>query len=198
MKILLRTIIIALISVAFTAGCDKPAEEATTQAATVETAPAPTEAPAPVEEPDEDELGQWVTSETYGVKFRVPADWEVTQADGAVSTTAPDGTTTVVLVGTESQSMVDSFVADMKSAIELKDVRFEKSGMTTINGLPGMRGSGAAVLVQESGDQEIQFLAYALRVSSAKSITMMVFSQAEMYEAQKDIIDGIAQTIVKS
>ncbi len=146
---------------------------------------------------EEDSDSQWVESPTYGVKFRVPSDWKVVTAEGGVSATAPDGTTTAVLVGTESESMIESAINEMKSNIQLKDMKLEKGGLTTVNGMPGTRGTGSAVLVEDDGDQEIQFIAYALRVGK-NNITLMIFSQAEMYEAQKDIIDGIAQTLVKS
>lgn len=142
----------------------------------------------------EDESSQWITSELYGVKFRVPADWKVTKSAEGVTTTAADGSTTAILVGSESENMLQSAINDLKSQIELKDVRFEKSGLTTINGLAGSRGTGAAVVVGKNGDEEIQFLAYSLKVGK-KTVTMFVFSEATMYEAQKEIIDGIAQTI---
>lgn len=198
MKNLTLIVLIALLTIGLTTACDNKTEDAPTEAALAESAPAPDEAPAPAEEPEEEVAGQWVESTTYGVKFRVPEDWEVTRTDGAVSTTAPDGTTTVVLVGTESGAMIQSAINEMKSTVELKDIRFDKTGMATINGLAGTRASGAAVLVQEGGDQEIQFLGVTLRVDKDTAVTMMIFSQAEMYEAQKDIIDGISQTIIKS
>jgi hypothetical protein len=69
--------------------------------------------------------------------------------------------------------------------------------MTVINGLAGYLGSGSAVLVKEEGDQEIQFSAYSLKVGK-NAVSLMIFSEAEMYEAQKEMIDGIAQTLSKT
>jgi predicted Zn-dependent protease len=197
MKSVKITAFIALIALGLMVGCDNKAADAPQSSAPPAAAdPAPTAAAQP--EAEEEVSGQWVVSDTYGVKFRVPEDWQITRTEGAVSATAADGTTTVVLVGTESGEMIQSAINEMKSTIELKDVSFGKTGMTTINGLAGTRATGTAVLVQQGGDQEIQFLGVTLRVDKDTAVTMMIFSQAEMYEAQKDIIDGISQTIVKS
>lgn len=206
MKKLAVSAAVALLALALVAGCDKSneaAEAAKQRVAELEKAneqaneeKAQAEAEAANAE-TEDADSQWVTSSDYGVRFRVPADWKVVDAEGGVSATSPDGTTTAVLVGSESESMVESAINELKSHIELKDMKFEKGGLTTINGMPGTRGSGSAVLVEPDGDQEIQFIAYVLRAGQ-HNITLMIFSQAEMYEAQKDIIDGIAQTLVKS
>ena len=46
-------------------------------------------------------------------------------------------------------------------------------------------------------DQEIQFIAYNVKIGK-KAVTVMIFSEAEMYEAKKEIIDGIAQTLTKA
>ncbi len=205
MKKLAVSAAVALLALALVAGCDKSNEavEAAQQRvaeldkATEQANEEKAQAEAEEKEEAEDSDSQWVKSSDYGVRFRVPADWSVTDAEGGVSATSPDGTTTAVLVGTESESMLESAINELKSKIELKDMKFEKGGLTTINGMPGTRGSGSAVLVEPDGDQEIQFIAYVLRAGQ-HNITLMIFSQAEMYEAQKDIIDGIAQTLVKS
>ncbi len=203
MKKLATTATAALIALALVAGCEKGDPKA--PVGSTESADQKVEkseetirkANEKESDEDEDSDSQWVKSSQYGVKFRVPADWKVVDSEGGVSATAPDGTTTVVLVGTESESMIESAINEMKSNIQLKDMKLEKGGLTTVNGMPGTRGTGSAVLVEEDGDQEIQFIAYALRAGK-NNITLMIFSQAEMYEAQKDIIDGIAQTLVKS
>lgn len=204
MKQIASTAAAALIALALVAGCEKADTKA--PVGSIESAEQKVAKSEEViekaleqeeQKEDEDSDSQWVNSPTYGVKFRVPADWEVVNAEGGVSATAPDGTTTAVLVGTESESLLESAINELKSNIQLKDMKLEKGGLTTVNGMPGTRGTGSAVLVEEEGDQEIQFIAYALRVGK-HNITIMIFSQAEMYEAQKDIIDGIAQTLVKS
>ena len=143
--------------------------------------------------------GQWVESPAYGVKFRVPTEWEIARAEGSVSATAPDGTTTVIMVGSESESVIQSAVQDLQKEVEFKDVNIGKSDMTVINGLAGYKGSGSAVLVGEGeeGDQEIQFTAYSLKVGE-QAVSLMIFSEAEMYEAQKEMIEGIGQTITRS
>lgn len=209
MKKLAVSAAVALLALALVTGCDKSNEateaaqqrvaelDKATEQANEEKVQAEARAKAEAEAENEDSDSQWVKSSDYGVRFRVPADWKVVDAEGGVSATSPDGTTTAVLVGTESESMLESAINELKSKIELKDMKFEKGGLTTINGMPGTRGSGSAVLVEPDGDQEIQFIAYVLRAGQ-HNITLMIFSQAEMYEAQKDIIDGIAQTLVKS
>ncbi len=141
------------------------------------------------------EGGQWVESELYDVKIRVPEDWEIARAEDAVSATDSDGSTTVILAGSESDQTLQNAVTQIRSDLEFKEVNFESNEITTINGFAATRGRGSAVLVQEGEiDEEIQFLGYALRVG-AKNVTLMIFSEATMYEAKRDIIDGIAHTI---
>ena len=144
----------------------------------------------------EDAGGQWVESELYGLKFRVPEDWSVTQDEEGASATDPEGSTTVLLAGSESDELVNSTLNDLRSDVEFKEVKLQKSGLTTINGIPGMKGSGTAVMEKDDMDQEIQYLAYSLKLDD-KTATLMIFSEATMYEAKKELIKGIAQTVVK-
>ena len=144
------------------------------------------------------EGGQWVKSDLYGAKFRVPEDWNVSiEADG-ITATDSDETTTLILVGSESEGMIQSAINDVKAKVKIKDAKFEKSGQVVLNGMPGQNVMGTAVLTKEDGmDQEIQFIAYNVKVGK-KAVTMMIFSEAEMYEAKKEIIDGLAQTLTKT
>lgn len=213
MRLPLRALSLAIILGTSSLACEsKPAEEAPAEAsdqapATEEAAEEATEATGEsaqdnenAEEGEEtvEELaqGQWVQSDLYAVRFRVPGDWNVRRTAEAVSATAPDGTTTVLLAGSESDSTIQAAINDLKTEVEFKDINFDNSGLTTINGMPGTRGTGSAVLVEEDGDREIQFLGYAVRVGT-NNVTLMVFSDAAMYEAQKDVIDGIAQTLTR-
>lgn len=142
--------------------------------------------------------GQWVTSNTYETKFRVPEDWKIDINDDGITATDADDTTTVVLVGSESEGMIQSAVNDVKKRVKIKDAKFEKSGQVVLNGLPAQNVTGTAVVTKEDGmDQEIQFIAYNVKVGK-KAVTIMIFSEAEMYEAKKEIIDGIAQTLTKA
>ena len=154
-------------------------------------------AKADKDESAQDAGGQWVESELYGLKFRIPEDWKVTQDDEGVSATDPEGTTTVLLAGSESDQLVNSTLNELRSDVSFKEVKLEKSGLTTINGIPGMKGTGTAVMEGEDMDEEIQYLAYSLKLDD-KTATMMIFSEATMYEAKKELIKGIAQTIVKT
>lgn len=214
MRLPLRALSLAIILGTSSLACEsKPAEEAPVEAsdqapATEEAAEEATEATddgaeATDNSADEGEAtveelaqGQWVQSDLYAVRFRVPGDWNVRRTAEAVSATAPDGTTTVLLAGSESDSTIQAAINDLKTEVEFKDINFDNSGLTTINGMPGTRGTGSAVLVEEDGDREIQFLGYAVRVGT-NNVTLMVFSDAAMYEAQKDVIDGIAQTLTR-
>lgn len=180
-------------------GCEKkeatPADSATAeQAPTAATAAQKTEtaAQAPQEE------GQWAVSSKYGVKFRVPEDWKVKTSDAAVSATSPDDTITIILVGTESEGVFEAAMGSITSQLQIKDIKTEKSQMTVINGLGGFHGSGSAVLTTPNGDQEIQFLGYALRLAAEQAVAVMVFAEAEMYEARKEELEAIARTIQKS
>ena len=148
-------------------------------------------------QPEADQAGQWVESELYGLKFRVPEAWEVVTDEEGASATDPEGTTTVLLAGSESQQLVQSTLNDLRSDLNFKEVKLEKSGLTTINGIPAVKGSGTAVMTKDDMDQEIQFLGYQLKLGD-KTATMLIFSQAEMYEAKKEMIQGIAKTLVET
>lgn len=142
--------------------------------------------------------GKWVKSAPYKVKFRVPEDWVIKIEDDGLSATDSDETTTVVLVGSDSHGMIQSAVADVQKKVKIKDAKFEKSDQVVLNGFPGQNVRGTAVLEKADGlDQEIQFIAYNVRVGKG-AVTMMIFSEAEMYEAKKEIIEGLAKTLTKS
>ena len=206
----LTSLLVASLLALGAVGCDEPAapeapaadeapaaEEAAAEEAAAEEAAAEEAAADEAAAAEEAAGGQWVESDLYDVKFRVPDAWTVTKSDEGVSATDADATTTVLLAGSESQDLVSSTLNDLRADLEFKEVELEKSGLTTINGLAGMKGRGTAVLVKDEMDQEIQFLAYNLKVDK-KTVTMLIFSEAEMYEAKKEMIEGIAQTIVKA
>jgi hypothetical protein len=148
------------------------------------------------EKAEEEAAGQWVENELYGIKFRVPDNWKVSKTEEGVSATDADGTTTVLLAGSESTNLGEQMLNDLSADVNFKEVKLEKSGLDTFNGIPGMRGSGTAVMEKKDMDQEIQFLAYSFKLED-KTATMMIFSQAEMYEAKRDMINGIADTVTK-
>jgi hypothetical protein len=105
---------------------------------------------------------------------------------------------TIILVGTESEGVFQAAMSSITAQVQIKNIKTEKSQMTVVNGLGGFYGSGSAVLATENGDQEIQFLGYALRLDAEQAVAMMVFSEAEMYEARKEEIESIARSIQKS
>lgn len=181
--------------------CEKkeaPAPEAA-EKTTEEPAEAKAEEKAPeAEEANEDDGGNWVEASKYGVKFRVPAEWKVTETDEAVSATAEDGSITIILVGTGSEAVFETAMASISQEVKFTEMKTEKSSMAVINGLAGFQGAGSAVLELESGPQEFQFLGYALRVNQENAIAVMVFAEAEMYEARKEELEGIIKTVQKS
>ena len=121
------------------------------------------------------------------------------EKDG-VSATDSDETTTVVLVGSESVGMVQAAIQDVQKKVKIEDAKIENTKQVVVNGFAGQNVRGTAVLkaTEKDGiDQEIQFVAYNLRVNKDTVVTMMIFSEAEMYEAKKEIIEGLAQTLTK-
>lgn len=145
--------------------------------------------------------GKWLKSTTYGVKFRIPEDWQVTIEKDGVSATDAEETTTAVLVGSKSHGMVQAAIQDVQEKVKLKDVQIQDTKQTVLNGFPGQHVRGAAVLERESEggiDQEIQFIAYNLKISEDTVVTMMIFSEAEWYEAKRETIEGLAKTLTKT
>ena len=149
------------------------------------------------EQEGEEIEGQWVESSTYNLKFRVPEDWNVVLDEQGASATDSDGTTTVLLVGTKSQGLTTAMLNEMRADLKFKDLEIEKTGPTIINGMSVFRGEGSAVAENPEMDQEIQFLGYTIKRSGDQMATLFIFSQAEMYEAKKELIQGIAQTLVE-
>ncbi len=147
---------------------------------------------------EEEQAGQWVESNTYGLKFRVPEDWKVVKDDQGVSATDAEGSTTVLLAGSKSQELAKSMLNDMRADLQFKDIKVEKTGPSTINGMPVFKGTGTGVLEKEDMDQEIQFLGYTIKREGDQTATLFIFSEAEMYEAKKDIIEGVANTLVET
>lgn len=207
-----RTILLTL-AIALSISACKPAEDVKTPetpetpVVAVETPEVPTTPEAP-QTPEEAKIedaeggGKWVTSKTYPVKFRVPDDWVIKIEDDGISAVDSDESTTVILVGSESTGMIQGAINDVKKKVKIKDAKFDKSGNVVLNGLPGQNIFGTAVIEKmaddgEMIDEEIQFVAYNLRVGK-KAVTMMIFSEATMYEAKKEIIMGLAQTLTKS
>lgn len=181
------------------AGCDAKKEASTSDTKpNTETTAKTEDKPAESQPlPDAEEEGTWVKAAKYGVKFRVPTDWKVKEAQDAVSATSPEDAITIILVGTGSETMFEAAMSSISSEIKLSELKSEKSSMTVINGLAGFHGTGTAVLDLESGKQEIQFIGYALRVDADNAVAIMIFAEAEMYEARKEELEGIVKTIQK-
>lgn len=200
-----RSLIVAILAGGlFATGCDDKKAESDDSAATtatettVEAETTAEEAETTAAAEDEAEDGtKWLDSDTYGVKFRVPENWEVVKDAESISATDADGSTTIVLIGTESEGAFEQAVKDMKKQVELKEVKVGTSEPTVLNGLAGFKGNGTGVLVKDDMDQEIQFIAYSLRAGE-KAVTLMIFSEAEMFEAKKELILGIANTLQKT
>lgn len=147
---------------------------------------------------EEEQAGQWAVAETYGLKFRVPEDWKVVTDEEGVSATDAEGSTTILLAGSKSDKLGKAMLNDMRADLHFKEIDVEKIGPDTINGMPVFKGTGTGVLEKEKMDQEIQFLGYTIKREGDQTATLFIFSEAEMYEAKKDIIHGIAQTLTET
>lgn len=144
------------------------------------------------------EGGKWVKVRAYGVKIRVPEDWTVKLDKDGSTITDSDESTTIVIVGSKSAGMVQKALNDVQKRVSIKDMKLEKSDATTLNGMPGQEIRGTAAVTKKDGtDQEIQFIAYNVQTGAESAATLMLFSEAEMYEAKREIIEGLVKTIAK-
>lgn len=213
MKIVIPALLALFVSTAFIAGCDEEqaadesdepvaqADEATDE----EDSPVDDIQPADGEvvEDDEDvpeldalEGVQWLENDHYGVKVQVPADWEISQSDDVVSATDPTDSTTAIIGGSETDETLQNAIDGLKDEIEFSDVEVQTSDPKTLGGFPAHEGIGSALMVREDDiDQEIQFLGYAINIGDNENVVLMIFSEAAMYEAMRDTIHGIANTI---
>lgn len=193
---MLKRAMIVATSFALLTACDKSAEKPVELAQTAaQTAAQNEQQPEPPQTvAEEAPAGQWVESETYGVRFRVPQDWKVSSGEATMSATSPDETITVLLVGTQGDGVLSTALESIKKEVEFKDLKLEKDGQTVLNGLPGHHASGSAVLVQEEGDQGIQFMLNAVQAGD-KGVALMVFAEAEMYEARREELIGLSKTL---
>lgn len=186
--------VLVLFAAALLVACDNKSETVEPPPAATQGAPeAAPEAAAPEE--TEDEGGVWIDNDTYGVKFRVPEDWKVVVEAASTSVTSPDEAITILLIGTESGGgLLTGVINSLETELSFKDLKLESDKAVVLNGLPGQSGAGTAVQVLEEGDQEIQFLMNAVQVGQ-KGVAMMVFAEAEMYEARLEEVEGIMQTL---
>ena len=209
MKKLASTLLCALLLTGMLAACDdEPSEDEVEETTELDEALEEEEVVEEDEEIEGEEVvheesdkalegGQWVESALYELKFRVPDDWEIGDSGDVVSATDSDGSTTALIAGSESDRTLQASINNLKDELQFTDVELESSDPTTVNGFPGHRGGGSAVLVKDDDiDTEIEFIGYALRVGE-HNITLMIFSEATMYEAKRDTIDGIAHTLAR-
>ncbi len=148
----------------------------------------------PVEK--EDTLGQWVAMDNYGVRFRVPAEWKVQKSDVSATANSADGSITVILIGTDSENMIQNALEKFKKEVNFEEIKTKSSGATSINGMPGYSATGSAVHVVGDTKNEIQYLMNAVKVGG-KAAALLIFADATMYEAKKEEIDGLAKTLKK-
>jgi len=199
MKRILSNLIVLSCSMLLFAGCDS--KEAAPQTPAENSAEESAENAAPEGEEaaeEEVEAGQWVEVPTYELKLRVPEDWEIKSDEQGASASSPDGTTTLLLAGSESEGLTTAILNQLRPDLKFKELEVQKIAPAIINGMAVSNGEGIAVLVKEDMDQEIQFLGYSIKRSGGKIATLFIFAEAEMYEAKKDEIRGIAQTLVET
>lgn len=208
MKTLLRSLLIAFLAAGLLVGCD---EEPSHEEETTESTAQADDEEAPgvdgevvgddeqAESADEDlqlEGQQWLESELYGIKLAVPDNWDVAQGEDVVSATDSHKSTTVLVGGSQSEATLLTAINDLRSELVFKEVEIETGDVTQLAGIPAHWGTGTAVVVEDDLDTEIQFLGYLLRMDG-DNVTILIFSEATMYEAKKDVIDGIAQTVTR-
>jgi hypothetical protein len=207
MKSLLRSLLIAFLVTGLLTGCDEDPAQDDTPAEETEAVDEQEESAGVDGEVVEDEESaaaedldlegqQWLESELYGVKLAVPDTWEVGHGENVVSATDSHKSTTVLIGGSQSETTLLAAINDLRSELSFKEVEVESGDVTQLAGIPAHWGEGTAVVVDEDLDTEIQFLGYLLRMDG-ESVTILIFSEATMYEAKKDIIDGIAQTVTR-
>lgn len=202
MKKILSKLIVLSCALLLIAGCDSKEEtiEAAAKGMEVTTQKSAAERPddSKPQADEEAEAGQWVEVSTYELKLRVPEDWAVKYDDQGASASSSDGTTTLLLVGSKSEGLTTEILNRMRPDLKFKELEVEKIAPGIINGMAVSHGQGTAVLVKEDMDQEIQFLGYSIKRGGDKIATLFIFAEAEMYEAKKDEIQGIAQTLVET
>lgn len=209
MKQVISIVVSIFVLAAFAVGCDEePAEHSDEQQAVEQQGETGDEAvvddirPADgevVEDQDdafELEGAQWLEAQDYGIKVQVPDTWELAKAEEVVSANSDDDSTTVVIGGSDADETLQAAIDNLKDELSFTDVDIETSDPTTLGGYPAHEGIGSAVLVREDDiDEEIQFLGYAINTGNDENVVLMIFSEATMYEAKRDTIDGIAQTV---
>ena len=138
-------------------------------------------------------------SELYKVQFTVPEGWTVEKSPTSISATSPDKKVVMIIAGSESQDLVEAALNDLKKNLKFKDLKIEKQGTTTINGLLGLRGEGDAVVVyeeEENREQDVHFVGFSSKVDS-KAITALLFTDKETYEKHMAMIEGVLSTLDK-
>lgn len=217
MKWFIPALMALFVSTAFAVGCDEedPADEADEEAVAQQDDEAAEDDDGHVvddiqpggqdgevvddeDEPQLDTLGgvQWLENDHYGVKVQIPEDWEISASDDVVSATDSTDSTTAIIGGSDADETLQNAIDNLKEEIEFSDVEVETSDPRTLGGFPAHEGVGSALMVREDDiDKEIQFLGYAINIGDDQNVVLMIFSEAGMYEAKRDTINGIANTI---
>jgi hypothetical protein len=145
---------------------------------------------------EDGEGGQIIESELYNVKFTVPKAWKVSKGPTGITVTSEDGGIQMLVAGSKSQDVLEAVLRDLKDNVTFKDVNIEKQGTTAINGLIGLRGEGAAKLVEGEKESAIKFVAFLSKVDQ-KSVTALVFTSPERYTKDLELIEGVLGTLSK-
>ena len=106
----------------------------------------------------------------------------------------------MIVAGSKSQDLAEAVLDDLKKNLNFKDVKIQKQGTTTINGLIGLRGEGDAVLVHEdegNREENIHFVGFSSKVDE-KAITVFLFTSKETYEKEMALVEGVLGTLDKN
>ena len=95
----MQRLILASFLAILAVGCKEKAPEQTPEPPPEQAATNQAEPEQPAAEEEELDGTKWVESETYGVKFRVPDDWEVKQSGENISVTEPNGAVRAMVGG---------------------------------------------------------------------------------------------------
>ncbi len=137
----------------------------------------------------------YFVSERFNMRFRLPGDWQQTNAGGEDSMTF-EGPAGIQMVVANSQSiqLVDTNFAELNDRVSFDSVNIlpDRTEAAPINGLPGYRIEGDALLRGE--DLPIYFVSQAVSLPG-EPIMATVFIPGDNYFEHSDTMQAVLDSI---
>lgn len=194
-----RNAFVVAIAFALLAACSAPTSDTAEPPAAQQPAATATSAPAAPASAQEPALSQQCTNERYGYTVSYPAGWHTNSGEVIPACSAFDPEP--VQVPAQSEMPFDVAVVlnvqDMKFEGSVADSQFERvmaSERLTVGGRPALRAEVEAT-GEGLADRGMRTLRYTIDLGNGRTLTAYTNRTGEQYEAEKEILRRMVETI---